>query len=151
MFDALCKYSLGVVLALGFGSCFLSFGSKWIKTGFFVCDGFGKTKNLFLFTYYGKNKCRLRWEEPLVRWEVGIGWAQKSQPPFSAVFLFFYYLWLMNTVDVIGLVSSIFGILSFFGIGISVFSLFKKNLFLRMHAFPYGLNEVLCFKKKCFQ
>jgi hypothetical protein len=79
MLDALCKiawewFALGV-----FGSCFLGFGSKWIKTGFFVCDGFGKTKNLFLLTYCGKNKCRLRWENHLSGGERWTGWAQIRQ------------------------------------------------------------------------
>lgn len=79
MLDALCKiawewFRLGV-----FGSCFSSFGSKWIKTGFFVCDGFGKTKNLFLLTYYGKKQVPIALGEPLERWEVGTGRVQTRQ------------------------------------------------------------------------
>jgi hypothetical protein len=56
----------------------------------------------------------------------------------------------MNTIDVIGLVSSVLGILSFFGIGISVVSLFKKTFFVPLLALPYGLDTVLCFQKKFF-
>lgn len=92
MLDALCKiawewFRLGV-----FGSCFSSFGSKWIKTGFFVCDGFGKTKNLFLLTYFGKKQVPIALEEPLERWEVGTGWVQIRQRSVPISFLGFTIL-----------------------------------------------------------
>lgn len=86
------------------------------------------------------------WEKPLEQGKTGLG----GRKELSEAYLFFYYICPMNTIDVIGLVSSVLGILSFFGIGISVVSLFKKNLFLRMHALPYRLDKVLCSHKKDF-
>lgn len=44
-----------------------------------MCDGFGKTKNLFLLTYFGKKQVPIAVGEPLERWEVGTGWVQIRQ------------------------------------------------------------------------
>jgi hypothetical protein len=46
-------------------------GSKRIKKGFFVCDGLGKTKNLFLLAYCGEKQVPMRWENHL---SVGVRW-----------------------------------------------------------------------------
>ena len=43
MLPSLCKYSLGVVLALGFSSCFWV-GSAVLLSGCFMCDGVGRIK-----------------------------------------------------------------------------------------------------------
>lgn len=106
----------------------------------------GKQKTCFYWLTVGKNKCFVWWEKPLERWEVRTGGLNKV----SEAFLFFYYICRMNIVDVIGLISSILGILSFFGIGISISNLLKKNLFLSMHTLPYGLDKVLYSQKKYF-
>jgi len=55
-------------------------GSKRIKKGFFVRDGLGKTKNLFLLAYCWKKQVPM-WREN--HWSVGerwTGWVQIRQP-----------------------------------------------------------------------
>ncbi|NHN28082.1 hypothetical protein FIA58_020585 [Flavobacterium jejuense] len=64
--------------------------------------------------------------------------------------LFFYYICLMDIGNAIGLISSVLGILSFFGIGISITDLLKKNLFLSAPPLPYGLDEGLKDEEKIF-
>jgi len=55
-------------------------GSKRIKKGFFVCDGLGKTKNLFLLAYFGEKQVPIALGEPLERWRALAGWVQTRQP-----------------------------------------------------------------------
>lgn len=66
------KHSLGVVLALGFQLLFFWIVKYVDKKRVFVCDWFWENKNFFYWLTV-ENKCRLRWQEPLVRWKVWIG------------------------------------------------------------------------------
>lgn len=57
----------------------------------------------------------------------------------------------MSTQEAIETISSVLGILSFLGFGISITSLLKKNLFLTSRVLPYELNESSLLLKKLFQ
>jgi hypothetical protein len=54
----------------------------------------------------------------------------------------------MDLINAIGFVASLFGIYSFAKNDTPLFALFKKNLFLRMHALPYGLDKGSLLLKK---
>lgn len=66
-------------LSVGFQLLFLSVGSKRIKKGFFVCDGLGKTKNLFLLALCGEKQVLMAVGEPLERGRALDGWVQIRQ------------------------------------------------------------------------
>ena len=72
----------------------------------------------------------------------------EERPLDCLLLAFYYYICRMDVINAIGLISSLLGILSFFGIGISISSLFKKNLFSNSRVLPYGLDEALLLLKK---
>ena len=106
--------------------------------------GLGKQKTFFYWLTVGKNKCRCGGRTTGALGSVGLGGCKYV----SEAFLFFYYICRMNNVELIGLVSAVLGILSFFGFGIPITSLFKKNLFLCSSILPYGLNRGSFLLKK---
>ena len=66
-------------------------GSKRIKKGFFVCDGLGKTKNLFLLAYCGEKQVPMALGEPLERGQsVGLGGCKKVSDSVPIFFLYFH-------------------------------------------------------------
>jgi hypothetical protein len=74
MIDALCKYSFGVALELGYSSCFLGFGS----------EAFCFLQN----AEHGKNKCCAFWEKPLEQGKLGLG-GHKSSAKRTYFFIIF--------------------------------------------------------------
>lgn len=102
-----------------------------------MCAGDWKNSSPFFIDLLGKNKGRAWEEKRRSVGSVGLGGRKK----LCEANRFFNYICSMGNVELIGLISAILGILSFFGIGFPLFTFLKKNKV----CFKFGTNDAFLF------